>query len=289
MSKITNSPESQFQVSVATPETWQVVEEMARQERWDLGKGDAGRFLNVDTQGFYIGYWQDKPISSISAVNYTQNYTHVGHYIVNPDFRGQGLGLAVWRIAIEHAEGRCIGLDGMPAQEANYKKWGFKTHYHTFRMAGAATKNIVELHNIELVDQKNIASVIHYDESFVGYSRASLLAEWFFGQGRKGLLKVGNKGIEGVIGLRPSDDGYRIGPFYAVNEHSMKTLMLAAMNEIPQQTNVTLDIPEYAQQTIAFANALGFKTLFHTCRMYRGEPLVDYQLGINALASLELG
>ncbi|WP_447878229.1 GNAT family N-acetyltransferase [Serratia fonticola] len=289
MNKITERPESQFQVSIATPETWQVVVEMARQERWDLGEGDASRFLNIDAPGFYIGYWQDRPIASISVVNHAQNYAHLGHYIVNPDFRGQGLGLAVWSMAIEHAEGRCIGLDGMPAQEANYQKCGFKTHYHTFRMVGAATKNIFELHNIELVDQKNITSVIDYDASFVGYSRAGLLAEWFFGQGRKGLLLVGNKGIEGVIGLRPSDDGYRVGPFYAANEKNMKALMLAAMNEIPQQTNVTLDIPEHAQQTIAFARSLGFKTLFHTCRMYRGEPPADYQPGINALASLELG
>ncbi|CAQ85460.1 conserved hypothetical protein [Photorhabdus asymbiotica] len=289
MNMISELSEDNFQVKIATPEIWLPAIDMARRECWDLGREDARRFFNVDANGFYIGYLHGQPVSSVSVVNYAQNYSHLGHYIVNPAFRGKGLGLNTWRVAIEHAEGRCIGLDGMPAQEKNYQKWGFVTHYQTLRVLGTASKQMVNFQNVETVNQENILAVVEYDSRFMGYSRLSLLSTWFFGDGRKGFIITGKNGIEGLIGLRPSDEGYRIGPFYAGNKQDMKVLMSMALNEISENTKVTLDIPEYAHDVIALVNSLGFKPLFYTCRMYRGNPPVQYHPEINALASLELG
>ena len=50
--------------------------------------------------------------------------------------RGRGHGLRVWNAAIAHAGPRVIGLDGVVAQQQNYKKSGFKRAYANVRYGG---------------------------------------------------------------------------------------------------------------------------------------------------------
>src|SRR6185369_17467734 len=63
----------------------------------------------------------------------------LGFYIVRPDLRGRGLGLKIWQTAIAHAGARTIGLDGVVAQQENYKKSGFTLAYRNVRYGGRIT------------------------------------------------------------------------------------------------------------------------------------------------------
>lgn len=289
MNTVAEKSKEEIQIKIATLPEWLNVIEMSRQEKWDPGLGDGHLFLNVDNEGFFISYLHGKPIASVAAVNFNENYASIGHYIVKPEFRGKGIGLALWKFAIKHAGERIIALDAVPEQRKNYAKWGFKTYYRTFRIQGRASGHKVNTSNINIIDQNSIQSVIEFDESITGYSRDRLLTSWFFGNNRKGFILSDNQNIKGLIGLRQSNDGYRVGPFYAKDKDHIKDLFLTAIREIPENALVTLDVPEYAQTTINLLHSFGFRTLFHTYRMYRGTPRVGYTQGNNALASLEIG
>src|SRR5262249_56059403 len=60
----------------------------------------------------------------------------LGFYIVRGDLRGRGYGLRIWNAAIAHARGRTIGLDGVVAQQGNYRKSGFQLAHANIRYGG---------------------------------------------------------------------------------------------------------------------------------------------------------
>ncbi|MEJ2793427.1 GNAT family N-acetyltransferase, partial [Iodobacter sp. LRB] len=257
-------------------------------EQWDLGKEDESHFFNVDQHGFFMGFLDGVPVSAISIVNFDDHYAHLGHYLVAPSVRGNGLGLRLWETAISHAGERTIALDGMPVQAGNYEKWGFKTHYRTLRLSGILTHRPQQQEISEAVTHSNINEVIHYDHTCVGVLRERLLSNWFQGAGRMGILTRDSSAINGLIGVRRSSAGYRLGPFYAENDYVMNTLFNGALAEIPLGSRITLDVPETATDIIRMAGDYGLKEIFHTFRMYRGHAPKELVSHIKAITSLEL-
>ncbi len=273
----------------ATPLGWLSAQKWAQAERWDLGKDDARHFFAVDPQGFFLGDIEQQAVAAISVANFDSHYAHLGHYLVDPAWRGKGLGLQLWQAATEHAGERCIGLDGMPEQVKNYQRSGFVTHYRTLRISGQPQRR-PEFETAHLpVDARTLARLIEWDRTIVGYSRSHLLSNWFSGPGRWGFCSQDERGINGMIGIRQSDAGYRIGPLHAANSTVMTGLLGAALSVIPQTGCVMLDVPDFAEDMVQLCEDLGLQVLFHTYRMYRGTPPESDPGQIKALASLELG
>src|SRR6187200_1551485 len=107
------------------PEEVSIAVDWAASEGWNPGFQDAACFAPVDRQGFFIGEIDGSPAAIISTVNYDARFAFLGFYIVRPDLRGLGLGWQIWQAGMEHAESRVVGLDGVVAQQDNYKKSGF--------------------------------------------------------------------------------------------------------------------------------------------------------------------
>src|SRR5262249_38579128 len=109
----------------------------AAAEGWNPGLADAACFATVDPGGFLIGELDGAPAATISCINYGASFAFLGFYIVREDLRGRGYGLRIWNAAIAHAGSRVIGLDGVVAQQANYRKSGFQLAYANIRYGGA--------------------------------------------------------------------------------------------------------------------------------------------------------
>lgn len=279
----------QMVIHHANPLDWLSAQKWAQAEQWDLGKDDARHFFAVDPKGFFLGDLEQQAVAAISVANFDSHYAHLGHYLVDPAWRGKGLGLQLWQAATEHAGERCIGLDGMPEQVNNYQRSGFVTHYRTLRISGHPQLR-PESETVHLpIDVGMLTQLIEWDSTIVGYSRSQLLSNWFSGAGRWGFWSQDDRGINGMIGIRQSDAGYRIGPLHAANSEVMTGLMGAALSVIPPTGCVTLDVPDYAEDIVQLCQDLGLQVLFHTHRMYRGTPPQSEPGLIKALASLELG
>lgn len=115
---------------IALPVDWAAV------EGWNPGLGDAACFATVDPAGFLLAELDGAPAATISCLNYDDLFAFLGFYIVRPDLRGRGHGLRIWNAAIAHAGRRVIGLDGVVAQQENYKKSGFQLAYANVRYGG---------------------------------------------------------------------------------------------------------------------------------------------------------
>ena len=110
--------------------------EWAAAEGWNPGLDDTKCFYAADPKGFLLGELDGKPIGCISAVAYDNAYGFLGLYIVAPEYRGKGFGLKLWHAAMAYMNGRNIGLDGVLAQQANYRKSGFTLAYRNIRHQG---------------------------------------------------------------------------------------------------------------------------------------------------------
>lgn len=123
-------------ITRATLDDWAVIGGWAAEEGWNPGLADARSFFAQDPDGFFIGRVDGEPVSAISVVNYGDDYAFLGFYLVRPDLRGRGYGIATWKAGLAHAGGRTVGLDGVPAQQDNYRKSGFELSHTTVRYAG---------------------------------------------------------------------------------------------------------------------------------------------------------
>ncbi len=110
----------------------------AAAERWNPGLADDACFAAVDPEGFLIGELDGAPAATVSCVNYSASFAFLGFYIVREDLRGRGYGLRIWDAAIAHAGPRVIGLDGVVAQQQNYRKSGFELAYANVRYGGTS-------------------------------------------------------------------------------------------------------------------------------------------------------
>ena len=81
----------------ATAAEFETAVEWAAAEGWNPGLDDTPAFHAVDPDGFFMGFVDDRPVSSISVVRYGGAFGFLGFYIVHPDYRGTGAGLAIWR------------------------------------------------------------------------------------------------------------------------------------------------------------------------------------------------
>src|SRR6266851_10508958 len=125
-----------FHIRPMRPEEIALAVDWAAAEGWNPGLADASCFATVDPQGFLIGELDGRAAATISCVNYDERFAFLGFYIVRPDLRGRGYGLRIWNAAIAHAGTRAIGLDGVLAQQENYKKSGFVLAYPNIRYGG---------------------------------------------------------------------------------------------------------------------------------------------------------
>src|SRR4051794_38849944 len=155
--------------------------EWARAEGWNPGRSDATCFLTVDPEGFVGGYLDGDLIASISVVNYDEAFAFLGLYIVAEPHRGKGYGHALWRAALPHAGSRVIGLDGVPAQVANYERSGFALAHRNIRyggLIGAGADPAGAGGRIVAIDDLPFSAVTAYDRTCFPAARENFLSAW---------------------------------------------------------------------------------------------------------------
>src|SRR6476660_3071341 len=137
MSPSPRSPaKSDLSIRTMRPDEISIAVNWAAAEGWNPGLADDACFAAADPEGFFIGELDGAPAATVSCVNYGASFAFLGFYIVREDLRGHGYGLRMWSAAVAHAGPRVIGLDGVVAQQQNYRLSGFALAYANVRYGG---------------------------------------------------------------------------------------------------------------------------------------------------------
>ncbi|ALA20362.1 MULTISPECIES: GNAT family N-acetyltransferase [unclassified Chelatococcus] len=255
-------------------------------EGWNPGLADAAAFHAADPDGFLGAFADGEMVAGISAVAYGETFGFIGLYICRPDRRGRGHGKAVWDAGMARLAGRTIGLDGVPAQQANYRSMGFVAAYRTIRYSGRFAPADTPSGAVRPVTPDLVEAVAAFDGAFFPAPRRAFLEQWLRPP-HAALVAMGQDGLAGYGVARPCREGFKIGPLFARNGGTAGLLLSALAGVCGGPIHI--DVPETAGSFPAFLAAAGLSPGFETARMYRGAaPAVDLG-GVFGITTLELG
>ncbi|HEX7017852.1 MAG TPA: GNAT family N-acetyltransferase [Patescibacteria group bacterium] len=263
--------------------------EWAAKEGWNPGLYDAESFYATDPQGFLMGFLDDEPISSISAVSYDPNFAFIGFYIVKPEYRGKGYGYALWQAAMKYLATQNIGLDGVVAQQDNYKKSGFKLAYGNIRYEGIGTEDKGEWSDIVNLNEVPFEKLLAYDKSIFPTEREAFLKLWIKQPESLAVGLMKDDELQGYGMVRKCGTGYKVGPLFANNEEVADKLFRRMRAFVGKGTAIFFDVPEVNKKAVKLAEKYNMKPMFQTARMYtKDAPNVPLEK-IFGVTTFELG
>lgn len=271
----------------------------ARAEGFTPGRGDVAIYRHTDRQGLWLGWLDRQPVGCIAGVRYNAAYGFLGLFLVRPDQRRRGYGVALWQHALEHLDDLdCIGLEAAPERAQDYAGWGFEPATPTTRWqlisGGQDSTPPAAAGSPRLLQGRAIptAAVQAYDAQREPSPRPHFLADWLRHPAGTVLALVDADGeCRGFGRIRPCllrrGEGWRIGPLLAASP-ALAARLLAGL--IQRHAGVVLiDAPGANPSAAPLLQELGFRPLSRTLRMYRGRPPSVPLDDVYGLACLELG
>jgi hypothetical protein len=278
-----------YEITVASAEDARRMAEWAGDEGWNPGNTDIHAFFATDPGGFLVGRLDGEPVTCISVVKYGPGFGFLGFYIARPVARGKGWGLKIWDAGTARMVGRNVGLDGVPAQQANYRKSGFRLAWNNIRYEGPPPVGAPPA-GVSLVDARSVPfdRLAAFDHRFFGELRDSFLAAWITLPERAALVALHDGAIVGFAVMRACRTTSRVGPLFA-RSPDIATALVSALAAKMGAMAVAIDVPDINKPGVALVEAAGMKPSFETARMYTGaNPDLDYA-GLFGVTSFELG
>jgi GNAT superfamily N-acetyltransferase len=278
-----------YSVRVMTHDELDLAVDWAAQEGWNPGLDDARAFHAADPDGFFVGTLDGEPVASISLVAYDAAFAFLGFYLVKPQLRGRGLGLALWREAMARRPRPLTGLDGVVAQQANYAKSGFRLAYRSIRFGGPAPSAAANTAGtIVSAAEVPFDRVLAYDRIFFPARRPAFLSLWLTQPRGTALAILDDDRIAGLGAVRACRQGCKIGPLYADNESVAEAVFLRLAAHA-QGGSVFIDVPEPNAAALRLAERHGLAPVFETARMYTGAAPQIPLARLYGVTSFELG
>jgi hypothetical protein len=191
---------------------------------------------------------------------------------------------------MEHLGARNVGLDGVPAQEGNYRKSGFSLAYKNVRYEGV-TKTGSEQQAPEVVTTgpADLNGVSRLDREVFPAAREAFLGKWLSLPESHALAVKESGKLEGYGVIRRCRTGYKIGPLVANSESAAESLFRGLTSCVLGGSPVFIDVPGANPVATKLVERYGMKPISEAARMYnKSEPRlrIDKLFGVT---SLELG
>jgi ribosomal protein S18 acetylase RimI-like enzyme len=288
--------------SLKISEFKEILSNWAVKEGWNPGKHEYLPFYLANLNGHKGIFFNDKIIASLSAVRYSKDLAYLGIYIVDPNYREQGVGQILAKATLEElVDCSLIGINAVQQQVGNYqRKYGFVSFHSNSRWTGEfKLQNNFGLSksekDIKIVGKAglDINELIDYDASIFSVPRVKFLRKWIEMPESYLLAAIKNEKICGYGVISKCIDGYKIAPLFA-NDKEIAQRLYASFAYILQgkRNIVQLDVPENNQTAVKLATQFGLYKTFETTRMYKSkEPLIEKPSNSNvyAITTLEIG
>jgi hypothetical protein len=194
-----------------------------------------------------------------------------------------------WNAGLAYLRGRTIGLDGVVAQQGNYKKSGFTLAYRNIRFQGTGGGYFPTDSGIVQLSKIPFDEICAYDKPFFPDNRMQFLRCWIDQPQSTALGILRNRKLTGYGVLRICRSGYKVGPLFADSPEFAEHLFLALKAHAPEGAPLFLDTPAVNSAAGDLVKRHNMIVAFETARMYAGK---SPDLPINRLfgvTTFELG
>jgi predicted acetyltransferase len=260
----------------------------ANTEGWIPGVHDLDSFYETDPTGFYAARVDGEIVGTFSVVKYSKDYAFAGFFIVRPDWRGKGVGLAIQHYIDTHFASYNVGIDGVLAMQEKYSRAGYKWIYGNERYAGTAKAGESD-NKCQLITLGDFDRIVEFDAKFFPTERRNFLKLWLTQKDATTLLTNDDAGnISGYGVVRKCFQGNRVGPLFAETPETAKRLFDSLAASVAGQ-EIFIDVPTVNPSAMQLVLTQGMKPVFTTARMYtKYAPNLPLDK-IYGVTSLELG
>ena len=137
-----------------------------------------------------------------------------------------------------------IGLDGVVAQQQNYRKSGFALAYANVRYGGSIAPPDAPQDGVIALGEVPLATVEAYDATVFPAPRTAFLRAWTSSPGHVGRALVRDGRLAGWGVIRPCRKGRKIGPLVA-DDRATAEKVLSALLASAGGGEIFLDVPEH--------------------------------------------
>lgn len=243
---------------------------------WNQTSGDWMRFLEASPDGAFVVQIDGAVRGTATTINYQGRFAWVGMVLVDPEYRGSGIGKRLLERCIEYLDGirmPCIKLDATPLGKPIYEKLGFETEYEierwTLRRSGADLGEQKQVDSGEEMPLPLLEHVLKADREAFGADRSSLLRSMHkeAPQFTDGMWNAG--GMEGYAFGRKGSFADHLGPWIAKDAETARRMLEGFLSRSAREIVVT-DFVKANPFVEDLVKSFGFEYSRPLTRMFRG-------------------
>ncbi len=244
---------------------------------WNQTSADWARFLEAGEEGCFAIELDGAIRGTAATIKYQGRLAWVGMVLVDPEYRGRGIGTKLLERCIEYLDAiriPCIKLDATPLGKPIYEKLGFATEYEierwTLKRAGNDPARDESARSNQSMPAPLLEHVLKADREVFGTDRITLLrsvhhdAPLF----TDGVWNAG--GMEGYAFGRRGSFADHLGPWIAKDGETARRMLEGFLERSTRETVVT-DCMKANPFLKHLLESFGFEYSRPLTRMFRGQ------------------
>lgn len=255
---------------------------------WNQTPTDWERFLSDSSDGCFVAEYLDRVIGTSATIEYGGGVAWVSMVLVDPRYRGQGVGTELLQRAVQHLDARgvpCIKLDATPLGRPIYEKSGFVSEYDVERWELRRKGSRPSIGQEPVPD---LEDVLRMDREVFGADRGSLLRSVAEVAPDLTLARRNQGAIAGYTLGRRGPLADHLGPWVAVDEEIAASLLDEFLARSGRDLVFVDCIPSNAW-VVPLLEARGFEFSRPLIRMCRGKNMPEAPDAVGAIVGPEFG
>jgi len=235
---------------------------------WNQTTTDWAHFLSASPEGCFVADYRGNVTGTSATIIYEGRFAWIGMVIVDKQYRGQGIGMALLERAIRYLDSRGVPtmkLDATPQGKALYEKFGFRSEYDIERWMLKRTVKERAMEN----GPKSIEDILLIDREIFGADRSGLLRSLAQEAPRLTLSDQQNGKIIGYSFGRLGSRADHMGPWVARSEEAAEKLLNSFLLRSSREL-IFIDCLRQNRWAIPLVKARGFEFSRPLTRMFRG-------------------
>jgi GNAT superfamily N-acetyltransferase len=236
---------------------------------WNQTPADWRCFLQSSPRGCFAAEVDGEVVGTAATIVYEQRFAWIGMVLVDPEFRGRGIGTRLLEKTVEHLDEigiRAMKLDATPAGRPIYQKLGFEDEYEIERWLlkrpASEAAPASALHSV-------CDRVLQLDREIFGADRGSLLRSLAAENPDFALSAERDGEIAGYAFGRRGTLADHLGPWMARDDETATQLLDEFLGRSRRET-IFVDALKERRIVSRMLLARGFEVSRPLTRMVRG-------------------
>ena len=243
---------------------------------WNQTATDWKRFLEASPEGCFVAEESGRVCGTATTISFENRFAWIGMVLVDPEYRGRGIGTQLLERAIEHLDSLgipSIKLDATPQGKPLYEKLRFQSEYEIGRWTLRRSSPVAAKESIngegESLTLGSLEVISKSDREVFGADRSHLLKS-LYEDGPDFTLGIFNEGtLEGYALGRRGALADHLGPWMAREAVTAHTLLETFLRRSSREV-VIVDCLKANSVANDLLKSFGFSLTRPLTRMYRG-------------------